>query len=121
MITALGKSGIKYVKDYLAVRSLNGRILAAVATVAGLTFAAKMAATIKDVVVAGVFGIGSTVDAFLIAFLLPTFIATIVGNSFNAALVPTYIEVREQAGQDAAHRLFSGTVLLSTLLLIIVT
>jgi putative peptidoglycan lipid II flippase len=80
-----------------------------------------MAATIKDVVVAGVFGIGSTVDAFLIAFLLPTFIATIVGNSFNAALVPTYIEVREQAGQDAAHRLFSGTVLLSTLLLIIVT
>ena len=41
-----------------------------------------------------------------------------VSGSFNAALIPTYIQVREQEGQQAAQQLFSSVVVFSLALLI---
>ncbi|MDF5730799.1 MAG: lipid II flippase MurJ, partial [Rhizonema sp. PD38] len=64
---------------------------------------------------------GDALDAFLIALVVPDFIINVVAGSFNAALIPTYIQVREHEGNKAAQRLFSGTTLWSLGLLLITT
>jgi putative peptidoglycan lipid II flippase len=94
-------------------RSVNRRIFAAMATVGGVTVVVKLAAAAKEIVVASQFGTSDELDAFLIAFLLPQFAINLIGGSLNAALIPTYLQVREQEGQGAAQRLLSGVMVLS--------
>lgn len=95
-------------------QSVNRRIFAAMLTVGSLTLVVKLAATARELVAAYQFGTGDALDAFLIAFLLPSFAIVVVAESFNAALMPTYIQVREHEGQEAAQRLFSNAMVWST-------
>jgi len=78
-----------------------------------MTALVKVAAAGKELVVAWKFGTGDAVDAFFIASLVPSFIIVVVAESFNAALIPTYIRVREQKGIEAAQRLFSSVIVWS--------
>ena len=93
--------------------SINRKILGAAITVAVFAILVKLTAVVKELVVAWRFGTGDALDAFLIALLVPAFIITVVAESFNAALIPTYIRVRDQEGTKAAQRLFSGTTVWS--------
>lgn len=102
-------------------RSVNRRIFAAMITVGGLTFVVKLAVVAKEVVVAHQFGTADALDAFLIAFLLPSFAMNVVAGSFNAALIPTFIQVREREGRQAAQQLFSSVMVSSTVLLVAVS
>lgn len=105
----------------ISTTSTNRRILGAAITIATLTFGAKLLSMAKDSVVAASFGAGDTMDAFLIAYVLPNFAVGVISGSFNAALIPTYIQVRDREGRQAAQRLLSSTVLISSVLLIGVT
>ena len=100
--------------------SVDRRVFTAIVTVGGLTFGVKLVAALKEMIVARQFGVSNNLDAFLIAYLLPSVAITVVSGSFNAALIPTYIQVREQEGQPAAQRLFSSVVIWSVALLILV-
>lgn len=80
----------------------------------------KLSAFVKDVVVAYQFGTGDALDAFLIALVVPQFAITLLGGALNAALIPTYIQVREQEGQAAAQRVFSTVTMLTGGFLILV-
>src|SRR5262249_7458695 len=71
-----------------------------------------------ELVVAYQFGAGDALDAFLIAFLLPSFIINVVGGSFNSAFVPTYVQVREQEGPDGAQQLLSRVMAWNVALLL---
>ena len=66
----------------------------------------KVASLGSTLVIASFFGTGDALEAFLIAFLLPSLIITVVSGSFSSAMVPTYIRVSEQQGPDEAHALF---------------
>ncbi|MEK6302026.1 MAG: lipid II flippase MurJ [Acidobacteriota bacterium] len=99
--------------------STNRRIFKAMLTVGALSVIVKLAATLKEVAFAHRFGASDELDAFLIAFLLPSVVMNIVAGSFNAALIPTYIEVRDRDGGAAAQRLF-GSVTVWTIALLIV-
>ena len=101
--------------------SVNRRIFGAMITVVGFTLVVKLAAVAKEVVVARQFGTADALDAFLIAFLLPSFAINVVAGSFNAALIPTFIQVREHEGREAAQRLFSSVMVWSTVLLVAVS
>jgi putative peptidoglycan lipid II flippase len=101
--------------------SINSRIFAAMVTVGALTVLVKLAAAAKELVVAYNFGTSDALDAFLISFLLPALAITLVSESLNAALIPTYIRVREQEGQEAAQRLSSSILVSSAGLLIAVS
>jgi len=94
-------------------RSVNRRILAAMVTVGGFTALVKLAAVAKEMTIAYQFGTGDELDAFLIALLLPQFAINLIGGSLNAALIPAYIQVREQEGQWAAQRVLSSVMVLS--------
>jgi putative peptidoglycan lipid II flippase len=101
--------------------SVNRQILGAAITVALSTALVKIVAVVREIVIAWKFGTGDELDAYLIALLVPEFIINVVAGSFNAALIPTYIRVREQEGAKAAQRLFSGATVWSLVLLGITT
>lgn len=104
--------------DTWQAQSVNRRIFSALMTVGVLTALAKIASAGKDVAVAYQFGAGDEFDAFLMAFLIPSFAINLVGGSLNVALIPTYIEVREQEGRSAANRLMSSMIVITTVCLV---
>jgi len=86
----------------------NQKILRAIVVVSLCSIVAKLGATGKELAVAAWFGRGDAVDAFLIALLVPSTVVGLVASSFSGALIPTYIQVREEQGQEAAQELFSS-------------
>lgn len=101
--------------------SVNRQILSAAIVVGICTLLVKVIAFAKESIVAWSFGTNDLVDAFLIATVVPNFVVNVVAGSLNAALIPTYIKVRDQEGPTAAERLLSGALLCSLLLLAITT
>ena len=98
-------------------RSTNRRIFSAMISVGGVVLVVKVAALGKDVVTASYFGTSDAMDAFLIAFVLPTFAINVIAGSLDAAVVPAYVRVRDTDGPDAAKRLLSSVLVSSTALL----
>lgn len=103
--------------DTWHVRSTNRRIFSALMTVGALTVLAKVVSAGKDLVVAYQFGAGDELDAFLMAFLIPSFAVNLISGSLNAALIPTYIQVRKQEGLVAAADLYASVLVGSLFLL----
>ena len=103
------------------VASTNRRIFGAIISVGGFTILVKLAAVAKQLVIASQFGTSDALDAFLIAFLAPSFAINVAAGSFSAALIPTFIEVRDREGGDAAQRLFSSLMVLSILLILAIS
>jgi len=101
--------------------SANRRILAAILTVGSLSVIVKLTATLKELVVAYQFGTGDAVDAFLIAFLVPSLVVNVVAGSLTAAFTPVYIEVRETQGHSAARRVFQNATAGSAAVVLVVT
>ena len=61
-------------------KSMNRRIFSAMMTVGVLTVLAKAASASKDLATAYQFGAGDALDAFLIAWLVPTFAINLVSG-----------------------------------------
>lgn len=101
--------------------STNRQVFRAATTIAVLTSVAKLAAVAKELLVARRFGTGATIEAFLVAVLIPMMAINIISNSLSIALIPTYITVRERDGKEAAQRLLSGITVWGLLLLGAVT
>jgi putative peptidoglycan lipid II flippase len=99
------------------VQTASRRIFAATVTVGSLASLVKIAGAAKLIVISHKFGTGDPVDAFLIALLLPMFLAEVLGGSFHAAFVPVFIEIREHQGRVAAQHLLSAVMARATLLL----
>lgn len=93
----------------------NGSVVRALVTVGSLTVVSKAAATGKDVTIAAVFGPGTTLDGYLIALLIPTFVSTVVAGSFTSAVIPAYVTLREREGRDLARGLASSVLFLGLL------
>lgn len=88
--------------------SLDLQLFMAALAVGGWTFLANVATVAKELVVAYQFGRGDELDAFLIAFLLPSFAISVLAWAFPPAAIPVYIEVEHREGQEAAHRLYAS-------------
>jgi putative peptidoglycan lipid II flippase len=98
-------------------------MLADTLTVGSWTAAVKLAGAAKIILAARLFGAGDAMDAYLIAFLVPSFFIDVLGGSLDSALIPSLIEVRQKQGRAAAEALYSsvlvsaGTALLIAALL----
>jgi putative peptidoglycan lipid II flippase len=86
----------------------RGQMLRATLVITALVVAVKACTLAKEMAVARWFGAADALDAFYVALVLPTYLMTVVGDTFNAAFIPTYIEVREKEGAQAAERLLSS-------------
>jgi putative peptidoglycan lipid II flippase len=102
-------------------QSVNRRIFTALMTVGGFTLVVNFAATVKELAVARQFGTGDAMDALLIAFLLPSYAVNVLAGSCSTALVPTFVQVRENEGQEKAQQLLSGVIIWNTAVLTVVS
>jgi putative peptidoglycan lipid II flippase len=93
------------------------QLWARLATVSLLNLAAMSVGALKDVAVAGRFGISDALDSFLVAALLVTFVSSTVAASFGQAFMPHYVAALEQEGEAAAQRIFDNAMVAGTLLL----
>ena len=105
----------------LTTGSTNRQVFRAATTIVVLTSFAKVASVAKELLVARRFGTGATIEAYLVAILIPMLVINVLANSFNIALIPTYISVREREGKEAAQRLLSGVTTWSLVLLALLT
>jgi putative peptidoglycan lipid II flippase len=96
-------------------------IAGAILLVGALTFVAKIAVLAKEALIAGRFGAGDAVDAFFIAFLLPSFAVSVIASSIHSSFLPAYVEVRDREGRAEADRLASSVVAGAVVLLFAVT
>ena len=89
--------------------SVNMRILAAVASLAGATLAARSLGIINQIAISGHFGAGEAMDAYFAALAPPTFISNILVGAIEAAVIPIYARLQK----DGRER--DASVVLSTL------
>lgn len=96
----------------------------ALLSVGGFTLLSRATGFVRDIALSAVVGGGLIADAFFVAFRLPNHFRAIFGEgAFNAAYVPSYSQILEQEGEEAAHR-FSCRIftllLISQLILLVV-
>ena len=107
--------------------STHWRLFQSAATIGSLTVLVKVAAAVRVIVTARYFGASDELDAFLIAFLIPSILVETAAATFTPAFVPALIRVRnsrnsEKEGHSAASKLAqagTATMLAATLPLMI--
>ena len=97
--------------------STNTKIFRAALVVGLLAILAKGGIAAKEFIVARSFGRSDTLDAFLIAFLLPSFAVNLFMSALGAALVPVLMEMRQRESHDDVKKLLSSIMFLSVLAL----
>lgn len=98
-------------------QSVNRSIFVASVTIVAVTILVKLAGMLKDVLVARQFGTSRELDAYLIAFIIPSFAVSVLAGAFQSSLIPIYIEVREKEGLIAAKSLLASVTARAILLL----
>ena len=83
----------------------NTGILPSLIAIGTLTLVVKLIAFGKDLLVAHQFGVSDELDAFLIAFLIPSLIPMVFAQSTPIALMPAYTQARAKHGTRAANEL----------------
>lgn len=86
------------------------RVLRQMLTVGSYTAVVKLVGAAKVVFTARAFGMSDGLDAYLIAFVLPSFVCDTLAGSLQSALVPTFIETREHQGRAASTRLYQSVL-----------
>lgn len=92
-------------------------VLKAAITIGLLTLLVKLSSIVKESAIAASFGTSDAYDAFVVASLAPTMVVSLISNSLNAALIPTYIRVRDNEGQHSANQLYATILSLNLALL----
>lgn len=83
----------------------RSRLAGNLLTVGSFATLVKLTGAVKVAVTAGFFGAGGELDAYLIAFLLPSFAADVFSGSISSALVPTLLRTEAENGPEAARKL----------------
>jgi putative peptidoglycan lipid II flippase len=94
-------------------RSTNRKILKAMLTIGAASIALRMVGMVKEIVIAGYFGVGINVDAFMIAMILPTIVLNSVIVSIPTAMMPMYIQTRSESGKRSASQLYANVASLA--------
>jgi putative peptidoglycan lipid II flippase len=98
--------------------SVNRKVFGAALVVGSMTLGTKAVSLVKESYLAASFGTGNALDAFIVALMVPSIIAGTLSGSLNAALIPTYIEIREVENPEAANRLYTTILMWNTILLL---
>ena len=103
--------------EWFPRHEIDRRILRAALAASFAGAVVKIAATFKEITVAGVFGRTDAMEAFLAAALIPGLLINLIAESMNQALIPTLVRVRETEGHERSQELLSNAMLWSCLLL----
>jgi putative peptidoglycan lipid II flippase len=98
--------------------SVNRKILASSVLLMALGVVCKFAAAGREVATAYMFGVGDSVDTFVVAFLIPAFAISIFANTIRTAAIPLLSRGYEQGGPDEVQSLLRELTCWTLLLLI---
>ncbi|MAM34319.1 MAG: murein biosynthesis integral membrane protein MurJ [Micavibrio sp.] len=86
------------------------KLVKAMATVGGLTFASRIAGFLRDVLTAAFLGAGPISDAFFVALKLPNLFRRVTAEgAFSVSFVPIYSKTIEEDGEGAGDRFASNS------------
>jgi putative peptidoglycan lipid II flippase len=94
------------------------RLLFGIMTVGGISAAAKIIFIFKGAIIARQFGVGDDLDAFYMAFLLPSFISELFAGATVVTFAPLYVRIWENDGREAAQNFFAIFTTRATLALV---
>lgn len=97
--------------------SPSRQVLNVTFTIAWITAVTKVFYLAKDLLVANYFGRSDELDAFLIAYVMPTFIINVMTAQLGAALIPAFIHQQESRGREQAHALLANVMAVYVILL----
>jgi len=101
--------------------SVNRGIFSAALIVAMVTLLVRVFSVVKETRVANTFGVGDSLDVFLMAYVLPSFAIAVFAGSFYSAFIPVLVSVREQDGHASAKQLFSSIAFIALAVLSAIT
>lgn len=93
----------------------------AIAVVFYVTVAARLLSIVSQVLTASAFGDGRAMDAYTVALIVPNTISGILTTAVGAALIPVFMDYRENKGEAESMRLLWVAVTLGTLVALVVT
>ncbi|WP_334481662.1 murein biosynthesis integral membrane protein MurJ [Bradyrhizobium algeriense] len=93
----------------------------AISVVLYVTVAARLLSIVSQVLTASAFGVGPTMDAYTVALIVPTTISGILTTAVGAALIPVFVDYRENKGEAESMRLLRVAMTLGTLIALVVT
>jgi putative peptidoglycan lipid II flippase len=93
----------------------------AISVVFFATVAARLLSIISQVLTAAAFGVGRAMDAYTLAMIVPTIIAGILTTAVGAALIPVFVDYRENKGEAESMRLLWAATTLGTSIAFAVT
>lgn len=93
----------------------------AISVVFFVTLAARLLSIASQVLTAAAFGVGRDMDAFTLASIVPTIIAGILTVAVGAALIPVFMDYRENKGEAESTRLLWIATTLGTAIALAVT
>lgn len=101
--------------------SVNRSIFGAAMSVGVLTLLVRVLSVVKEIKVASAFGLGDSLDAFLMAYVVPSFAIAVFAGSFYSAFIPVLVAVREKSGHAAEKQLFSSIAFIALAALSVLT
>jgi murein biosynthesis integral membrane protein MurJ len=87
------------------VRQARSALAGSGIIVAAMTTVTFIGLFIRDVIMARLFGLGSELDAFMIAMVVPMFLVAVFSVPIGTAIVPVFLATRERESQAAAQAL----------------
>lgn len=90
--------------------AINRKITASVLVIAAATLLVRSVTAGREVIVAYHFGTSDVIDAFVIAFVVPSFVFSIIVGSIRSSLIPTFIQINDDKGETPAHRMASNVM-----------
>jgi len=99
----------------------NRRIVLATILVGVLTIVVKVAATLREVLVAANLGTGDAAEAYIVAWVIPGFVALLISDSVVSCLLPLYASARLRRGQEAGDQVYAEILLIGVILLELAT
>lgn len=86
-----------------------------------LTLAVKAVTLGRDMMVAAQFGTSDANDAFLVGWVLPSFLVGVVAGGFSGAIIPIQIETRTKRGVARERAVVGEVTLISTVSYVAIT
>ena len=102
-----------------ATTTSEKRMLADTATVGFWSAVSQVVGALKIFIAARLFGTGDAMDAYLVAFLLPAFIADVLAAPLDSVLVPAFVRAKNTDG-ITGQRIYSEILVLSAAALTVI-
>ncbi len=100
-----------------SVKSIKEKIFSVSIVIASFTLLTHFFSMFKELSVASFYGTTDSLDAYLMAILIPLFLINILTGSFSSAFIPTLVRVIKEHGTISAQEMISEIVAWSCLFL----